>query len=157
MERTLQTTLLVLLFALSFMSVGWLAPAMYAAYGPSDEYMTVHSFEANNASIGQVDHVACFERTASVDTTGIVFTELTLIGESGDRIQVLSKTDERFVQQGHSTVKVRTDIPESINPGVYRYERAYEVSLANGRVIRTFSFESEKFTIKENANSGPVC
>lgn len=147
----------VALFALSFMTIGWVAPAMYAAYAPSDQYIKSHAFEANNTTVG-TEHVSCFDRTVYRESAGLVFTELYLVNGDDERIKVLSVHDEQLFTEGRTLVRIKTSIPDGLEPGVYRYERAYRMSLANGRVERTFSFSSEPFHVMVNGTAGePVC
>lgn len=147
----------IILFALLFIVVGWAAPSFYATYAPQDHYIQVHSFEANDATVGQQQHIACFDRTIKRDATGVAFTELYLVDSNGNRIEVLSRSKERFFQKGRTTIQVEIELPNNIKEGTYYYERAYSMTLASGRVERTFVYESDNFNITQNGNHASAC
>lgn len=144
----------IILFAMLFIVVGWVTPAGYAMYAPQDHFIEQHSFNTNDAHVGQETHTACFDRTVGRDSTGAAFTELYLVSEDGRKTEVLSKNRKKLFQTGRATILIETEFPDDIATGTYYYERAYVMSLANGRVERTFIFKSDKFNITEDKPQG---
>jgi hypothetical protein len=147
METYKRTAMMVLAFGLFFMATGWLVPAMYATYAPSEQYVEEHRFEANDTTLDQQQHTVCFERTIHQDTTGSVFTELYLVDENGERMRIQSKSKKSLLAEGRATVSIDVTLPKDMPAGEYYYERAYRINLANGRVERTFTFTSNTFNI----------
>lgn len=151
-----RTVLAIMLFSLFFMVIGWFAPAMWAAHAPADNYIEVHSFETADASVGQENHIACFDRTVKHDVTGTVFTELYLVNESGERIEVTSQSDEQLFEDGRTTIRVDVTLPEEVKTGTYYYERAHKMTLAQGRVERTFTYRSDRFRITNSLTASSI-
>jgi len=54
---------------------------------------------------------------------------------------------ERPLVEGRATVTREQEIPEQVKPGSYSYELTIRMELAQGRIFRTFSYESEVFQI----------
>lgn len=137
-----------ILFALLFLTIGWMAPVTYASYASQDNFIEVHNFHAQNASVDAESHMICFNRTMHQSQSGKVFTELYLVSpESNNRIEVDAKTQERYFQEGHFAVETPFDLPPNLSPGDYKYVLVIQMGLANGRVNREFSFTSETFKI----------
>lgn len=150
MTRVKDRIVIIIVFAIFFMSVGWLAPAFYAAYAPADHFVEQNSFEPADVSTLADEHHVCFNRTIHRASTGQVVTELYLVPvDNGTRVEVLSKDDERFFQKGQYVVTLDIELPKNLKPGEYRYRRVYKMELANGRVSRQFVFESEVFNVTE--------
>ncbi len=158
--KNFRTLVLVTLFALLFSVVGWFAPALYASYAPQDHYIEAGNFTVQDAQATDSEHVLCFERTIHKQSVGEVFTELYLIADDGSRVEVTSSKEEQVFQEGTRIIEVHTNVPPDIEPGEYRYERVYNMELANGRINRQFTFVSERFTIvdgNETATSEKNC
>lgn len=131
---------------------------MYASYAPESHYVEGHSFTANDTTIEEETHIACFDRTIKRQATGEAFTRLYLVDEGGARTQVNSENQERAFKKGRHTVRIVTSQPDTIEPGTYKYERVYEMELSNGRVDRTFIFESDEFNITDSGSTEqPAC
>ena len=158
-EKKLRVLAYVLFFTVAFMSIGWLMPALTATYIPADNYIEVHSYQTNNASLDDATHMACFDRTISAQATGEVYTEMYLVknGDDKERIQVTAESVDRHFEKGRATVRISTDLPETVKPGEYYYERTYNMELANGKVSRIFTFHSEMFHLTENSSEPPPC
>lgn len=152
MKNRTKTIAYITFFCIAFMLVGWFAPALFAAHSPQTHYIEAHSFTAADTVVGDESHVACFDRTVKQEVTGEVFLELYLVDESGERVILVSESKDRLFQPGRATIPVETRIPEDIEPGRYYYQRVHRLQLSNGRVKRTFSFESEIFNIQSQEN-----
>jgi len=140
-----------ILFAILFVTVGWIAPAAYASYAPQDHFIQVHEFSAEDTTTDSDSHLICFDRTVSNGQSGKVFTELYLVnGHDNERVEVDSRTMERYFQEGRSHVETPFALPQHIQPGEYRYVLVVQMELAQGRVQREFSFTSETFTITDD-------
>lgn len=145
----------ILLFVLTFTAIGWAAPAFYAAYMPADEIIEVNNYEPKDTTTGSEYHYVCFDRTANEDMAGDVVTELYLLDQNGDRIEIERDRQDVLFQQGDETVIMQRDLPENMKAGEYRYVVVATVEMANGRVDRQFTFESEPFTVSEGAPLEP--
>lgn len=146
--------IVILLFALTFMSIGWIAPALYATYAPNDNIIESHEFTATNSSVDSGRHHMCFDRTVRYETSGRVFTELYLVSGDNERMrtEVSSDTMNRYFQSGRNKVITEMSLPQNIRPGEYRYLLVVKLDMADGRVTRTFSFQSEEFYITNETN-----
>lgn len=153
MKIQFQRAHLAILFAILFITIGWIAPAAYASYAPQSEYIEVHEFSAQDATISDDQHQVCFNRTVHNPSTATVFTELYLVQEGGERIEVDSRTLERYLQAGDTTVKTAFPLPDNIQPGEYRYVMVVNMDLTQGRVERSFEFTSESFTISTSSEN----
>lgn len=152
MQANLNSFATVLLFVVIFATIGWIAPAMFASYVPADYYVTVHDFEAENASAGAESHNICFNRTVKSAHTSDVLIEMYLISDdSRTEVQALSRRS--YFQKGSAVVKIPMDLPEDLEPGAYRYGIVSHAELANGRVTRRFSWTSESFYIGDQYNT----
>jgi hypothetical protein len=139
---------LTFIFSILFLLVGWVAPMSYAAYAPAESFLQVHDFSAEDATVGDTSHAIEMDRTVSQTTTGTVYTELYLIDEdTGHRVRISSEMMERPLVEGRATVTREQEIPEQVKPGSYSYELTIRMELAQGRIFRTFSYESEVFQI----------
>lgn len=151
-QMNLARIAVILLFAISFTLVGWFSPMMYATYAPGDRIIEEHSFEAQDVQPSADQHYLCFDRTVHQPTTGQVFTELYLVSDDNpeSRTEIESKTMERYFQDGRAHVVTPLDLPDSLEEGEYRYLLVLKMDLADGRVERVFTFESDKFTVSED-------
>lgn len=142
-----------ILFAILFLGIGWMAPAAYTSYAPQDQFITVHEYSAENAQVGDSQHLVCFDRTVHRAKSGTIFTELYLVDGSDKRVEIESHTMERYFQDGRTTVETRMSLPENLEPGTYRYILVIEMDLTRGRVQREFEFTSEPFEIENSSQS----
>lgn len=137
-----------LLFAIAFSIIGWTAPVLYASHAPSENFIEVNDFTAQDASTEALSHYICFDRTSRQSASATIFTELYLVADDGTRVEVEAKTfDDDFIEKGRKTVAKRMTLPPDLEEGTYRYLLITELSLADGRVERAFTFESEPFEI----------
>lgn len=157
MNSRLQQILIVTLFALFFMTAGWVAPALYASHAPAHSFIESNSYQANNVSTSANVHVACFDRSVNTATTGTVYTELYLVSveDETNRIEVESRSKDRYFEEGNAIIHVETDLPDTIERGEYYYERTYEMQLADGRITRIFTFESNTFHVTNMTEPAP--
>ncbi len=138
---------IILLFALTFTTIGWSAPVLYATYVPQDDVIEVHNYTASDTTVNSESHFVCFDRTVNNGMPADTVTELYLLNEDGDRIEVSRESEETFFQEGRDTVIVSRDLPENIFAGEYRYVVVITLEMANDRVTRDVSYESDKFTV----------
>lgn len=153
MEMKINRVHTAILFAVLFITVGWIAPAAYTSYAPDSQYIEVHDFNAENATTADDSHKICFDRTVHEPNTGTVFTELSLIHSSGEREEVSTKTFERYFQSGNEEVITGLDLPSDLKKGEYRYSLVVKMSLLNGRVAREFAYTSDSFYITDSNNT----
>lgn len=137
----------ILLFIITFTLIGWAAPAVYASYAPADHFIEVHGFEAQNTSTDAEQHLICFDRTMHRSTSGTAFTELYLVTDDGNRIEVGSDTMTRYFQDGRHRVVTPLELPNNLEEGTYRYVLVVRMEMVDGRVTRDFAYESEPFTV----------
>jgi hypothetical protein len=151
MDNTnLKTLLLVVTFGLLFVSIGWVAPAVYATYAPQEQFVEVHGFDASNATTADDSHVICLDRTVYQPTPTTIFTELYIVDNAGATYEVDSRENDEYLEQGKDTVRVPYALPPEIEADEYRYRLVLQMELARGRVTRSFVFNSDKFTITES-------
>lgn len=143
--------IVALLFAMSFALIGWVAPIMYASHAPADQFIEVHNFHAQDTQPDADQHYICFDRTVRQPTSGIVYTELYLITDDGERIEIASDSARRYFQGERAQVVTPLTLPDHLEEGEYRYALVAQLQLADGRVQRDFMFESEKFNVSEDA------
>lgn len=147
----LQTTIL---FAILFVVVGWVAPTAYATYAPSDNFITVHHFDAQNTTTSSNSHLVCFNRTVHSSGTGKVYTELWLLDNNSNKvIQVQSNHQTKYFPAGDKIVLTDSKLPNDTEPGKYRYLSVIKLTLANGNVQREFTFKSDPFTTSKNSTA----
>jgi len=137
----------ILLFAMTFTLIGWVSPVLYATYTPDNQVIEAHSFTAQDVNPEAEQHHICFDRTVYQQSSGQVFTELYLVsdGDPDNRTEIESRSMERYFQGGRATVETPLDLPEQLEEGTYRYLLVIQMDMADGRVERLFTFESEPF------------
>lgn len=154
MEITFGNAQVAILFAILFIVVGYTAPVAYAAYAPTDHYIKVDEFSAQDTTTADSSHLLCFDRNVKEPNSGTVFTELYLVnGDSDSRVEVDSRTMERYFQDGDRVVETRMPLPKNLEAGEYRYILVIQMDLAQGRVQREFEYTSEKFTVVEGESA----
>jgi hypothetical protein len=150
MELDINRLHVAILFAILFVSVGWVAPAAYASYAPQEQFMEVHNFDAQDTTTSSERHLICLDRTVQEGHLGKIFVELRLIGEDNSvATEVDAQTMDRYFQSGHLRVETPMTLPATLEPGRYRYLMVIQMELANGRVQREFSYTSDAFNITE--------
>lgn len=140
---------IILLFVIAFFIIGWSAPAVYGTYVPSDQIVEVNEFEPSDATTADDSHYICFDRTVSNDVTAVFTTELFLIAEDGTRLEVSQSSSNELLEQGDRTIIVERELPSDLREGTYRYETVATVNVANGRIERDVSFQSNTFEIHD--------
>lgn len=146
--------LVITAFIVMFMAIGWLAPAMWAAYAPANYFVEVHQFEAQNATVGDDGHLVCYDRTITQPGNGKLHTEIIQVDEDGTRDEVFIWERTEYFQGGRTTVQTRFPLPENLEEGQYEYRVTTTFTYASGRIERTFTAESEPFHIKNNSTAG---
>lgn len=143
------TTLIgIVLAVVFFVGVGWTAPALYAANSPSENFIEVHRFTASDTTTGSEYHMVCFERTVRHEAPGDVIIELQHV-EDGEVTEVSRDSFRALFQEGRANVTEEASLPRSLEPGTYFYVLNIEMRVANGRVIRSFTYESTPFQVEE--------
>lgn len=141
---------IIVIFAVTFMIIGWMSPVLYATYAPDSAIIESHGFTAQDATTESDMHYVCFDRTVHRAAAGETFTELYLVTEAdGDNVrrEVSFETNDRYFQQGTSKVVTPLNLPDNVVAGEYRYLLVIQMELADGRVVRDFTFTSNKFNI----------
>jgi len=140
----------MVLCAILFIIIGWLAPVAHASYAPQDSFIEVEQFSTEDATLSQDVHEAHLTWTVKQTSTGRSYTELYLV-EDGDtdenRVSVESMRES--FSEGTRSVTLSHELPEDVSTGTYKYVLIVRMELAHGRIVRTFQFESETFTVSE--------
>jgi len=140
----------MVLCAILFIIIGWLAPVAHASYAPQDSFIEVEQFSTEDATLSQDVHEAHLTWTIKQTSTGRSYTELYLV-EDGDtdenRVSVESMRES--FSEGTRSVTLSHELPEDVSTGTYKYVLVVRMELAHGRIVRTFQFESETFTVSE--------
>jgi hypothetical protein len=140
----------MVLCAILFIVIGWLAPVAHASYAPQDSFIEVEQFSTEDATLSQDVHEAHLTWTVKQTSTGRSYTELYLV-EDGDtdenRVSVESMRES--FSEGKRSVTLSHELPEDVSTGTYKYVLVVRMELAHGRIVRTFQFESETFTVSE--------
>jgi len=148
---------IAVVFVLSFTTIGWLAPALYATHAPQEQFIEEETFYAPDTHIDASTHEVCFTRTMKQQSTGNIIMEMYLVPEHGDEIRIQTTQETQYFQQGQTTEIINVDLPEDIEAGEYHYKRIYRMELVNSRVVRTFPFQSNIFTVHSDVESVPFC
>lgn len=142
--------MIILAFALTFAVIGWVSPILYASNVPQAQVIEVHEFSAQDTTSTADEHFICFDRTVHKPATAETFTELYMVGEDGTRIEVDAQTRVDYFEEGNRQVVQPISIPDKLAEGEYRYLFVANFDLADGRVERTFAFESESFYVNDS-------
>lgn len=149
-----------LLFAVTFSVAGVVIPIMYASHAPDDRFIDVHDFEAQDAHPDDDAHYLCFDREVKRGATGTVDINLHRVeGPSGFSGYVdggVSDADasHRYFQEGHHKIIRPVPLPNDLREGEYRYVLVIRLELANGDVMRQFTYHSNTFNVTESAHNG---
>lgn len=147
-KNTEQRILIVIAVAALFLFVGWVAPAMFATNAPDSHFLESHSFEADDATVGDEAHQLYWDRTIHEQRTGTVLIELSMVSANGDRIDFGTYQQDAIYQEGRQTTVMYQKLPDDVEAGVYQYEMVVQMQLADGRVTRTFHITSDEFVIR---------
>lgn len=139
----------ILLFTITFTLVGTFAPVVYASHVPQSQVIEVHEFTAQDTTTTADQHYVCFDRTIKEEKSSEIFTELYLLTDDGQRIEYESPSSSNYFYEGRRNVVTPRSLPDGLVEGTYRYVLIAEFELAEGRVERTFTFESEPFQIND--------
>lgn len=144
-----------ILFSIAFVTIGFAAPMLYSAHAPQSQFIEVHEFTAQDASTNTDEHYLCFNRTVHQPTSGTAYTELYLVNGDSKRVEVGTRTMDRYFQEGSHKVITPMQLSSELGDGQYRYLLVLQMELSEGRVTRTFVFESDTFTIN-SSNTEPA-
>jgi hypothetical protein len=142
----------ILLFAIAFTLFGTFAPVLYASNVPQNQIIEVDKFTAQNTTTTASQHHICLDRTVHTKSIATTVTELYMIDENGTRIQVSSNTEIDYLHSGNNNIIQTLSLPDNLIEGEYKYIFVANVELADSRVKRTFTFESEPFKISDDIN-----
>jgi hypothetical protein len=143
----------MVLCAILFIIIGWLAPVAHASYAPQDSFIEVEQFSTEDATLSQDVHEAHLTWTVKQTSTGRSYTELYLVEDDDtDANRVSVESMRESFSKGTRSVTLSHELPEDVSTGTYKYVLIVRMELAHGRIVRTFQFESETFTVSE-ANS----
>jgi len=143
--------MIILTFALTFAVIGWVSPILYASNVPQAQVIEVHEFSAQDTTSTEDEHFICFDRTVHKPATAETVTELYMVGEDGTRIEVDSRKRVDYFVGGNRQVVQSVSLPDELAEGEYKYIFVANFNLADGRVERTFAFESESFYVNDSA------
>lgn len=146
----------VLLFIITFVAVGTLAPQLHAQYAPQEEFIVVHGFEATNTSTDADSHIVCFDRTMKTEASANLIIELHKINGNDYDTEVNTVISNRLFQEGRTTVVAYTQLPPDLATGKYEYNMAIRMELADGEITRTFIETSEPFYVENNSRTNNV-
>jgi hypothetical protein len=149
MNSNFKTVTIMVMFATFFILVGTYAPILYATTIPSDQVIEVDTFEPTDTHVDEEQHLVCWERDVSEDRAANIRTELILLS-SDTNIEIDRTVRKDIIEKGDKSLKIESDLPEDIKAGTYRYNAIITVELANGRVDRSFEYQSETFRVYEN-------
>lgn len=155
MTKLRNRVLIITLFAVTFMFIGWVSPMLFATYAPPDMIIDSHGFNAQNATVDSSEHYVCFDRTVHRPAVGETYTELYLVPEDSSserRTKISTTVSDRYYQGGRSQVVMSLDLPNDVDTGKYRYLLVVEMELADGRVERPFTFVSDPFYVSEDGH-----
>lgn len=153
----LMRIVVILLIVITFTTIGWISPVLYASHAPDSQFIEVHNFEAQDTTTNANSHLICFDRTVYSSTTGKVFTELYLVDGENHRVEVSSETMTRYFQEGTHKVVTPVELPTNLAEGEYQYLLVVRMELADGRLTRDFAYESNTFEVTdEPANETSV-
>jgi len=142
----------ILLFTITFTLVGTFAPVVYSSHVPQGQVIQVHEFTAQDTTTTADQHYICFDRTVHEASLAETFTELYLLTDDGQRVEIESRSNDRYFQSGQTQVVTPLDLPDDLAEGEYRYVIVAKFEMANGRVTRTFAFESQPFQINDSVD-----
>lgn len=157
-EARLTQISVVVLMALLFTIVGYLAPAMYAGVTPASDHVTVHQFTAQDVNLNNTEHYVCMDKS-TYDTggqTATVYFELYTISQDGTRYQIRSHTERRHLSEGRHSVIIELGLPEDLPEGIYYYSAIFEFTLADGRVTKQLERTSGSFKVVEDHNTSSL-
>jgi len=144
--------IVILMFAITFTLIGWISPVLYASHVPQDQVIEAHEFTAQDTTPDADQHYICFDRTVEQASAAETFAELYLLDRDGNRVEIASQSEYRYFQQGRERVVTPLQLPDDLAEGEYRYVLVANFNLADGRVERTFAFESEPFVINDSVD-----
>jgi len=147
MNVNISRLLIAVIFVVSFTTIGWLAPALYATYTPPETYIEEDTFYAPDTTVDATQHEVCFTRYIKPSVAGNVIMEMYLVPEDGPPIRIQAEQEPQYFQEGNMQEIITVDLPQDIAAGNYHYKRIYQMELVNSRVVRTFEFNSNTFYI----------
>lgn len=146
----LMRIVVILLIVITFTTIGWISPVLYASHAPADHFIDVDGFEAQDTTVNSDSHLICFDRTVYSSTSGKVFTELYLVNGENERVEVASETMTRYFQAGDHKIVTPIELPPNLAEGEYQYLLVIRMNLADDRITRDFAYESNTFNITDD-------
>lgn len=146
-----QTLLIIGVFTLLFISIGWIAPVMYMSVAPDSHFIEMHSFEVEDTHVGADSHEICFNRTVHRPSYADITVEMLMVRDDGVIVEKDSFEIDAYYQSGTEEIIVTREIrTDNLKPGTYRYIESSELHYYNGRATKELTFESEEFTVYES-------
>ena len=146
-HRRIQTALI---FCIAFVTIGYLAPVVFATYAPAGYYVDNVELEAGNTTVDAGSHEACLRYDAREDITGMMIRSMVLVSEDGEQIRVDHSSYETHFHSGSQAVDCGHTLPTDLEPGTYQYRISFTFTVEHGRVERTVTTTSNEFTVTEN-------
>ena len=142
---------LILLFVVTFVAIGWLAPVMYVNAMPASHFVDVHNFTASDTYTGAESHEVCFNRTVKRPDNAVITIELLMVDDDGSIVEKDSFKRDAYLQEGQREVAIQRDLQwRYLEAGTYRYVNVISVAYYDGRAVKDITFESDEFTVHEN-------
>lgn len=150
-----ETLMLMSLFALVFIFIGWSAPVISASTGDASYYMHVHDFHAPDVNPSSEVHHTCLSRHARMRLSGDMHVKLVKVNDGGPNQEVFTTSSSEIYQAGTHRIAKPVRLPGQVfEPGgTYKYLVHEEMYLANGRVTRMIYYESNTFTASSDVSS----
>lgn len=151
MKNNNQKLIIIGLFTLLFVSIGWAAPVMYVSVAPDSHFIEMHNFEVENTHVDADSHKICFNRTVHRPSDADITIEMLMVRGDGIIIEKDSFEVDAYYQGGSQKVIVTREIrTNNLEPGTYRYIESSELHYYDGRATKKITFESEEFTVYES-------
>lgn len=148
----LNRVIIVALFVIVFIAVGWAAPVMYATYAPQEQFVQVTQFSPQNTTVGSEYHTVCWQTKVNQPAPADVDIKMILV-DDGSHYEVYQTTFYEYFGNDQNVTPFKQRLPPNLKPGKYRYKAVAELHLANGRVKRTMTWTSDPFYIKNESTS----
>ena len=145
-----------LIFCIAFVTIGYLAPVVFASSAPTGYYVDDVELTAGNTTTTETDHPICLQYDARRDITGMVIQQMVLINEDGEKTKLSHDSYRAYLESGTQAVRCPHNIKGEIEPGTYQYKMSITFTVENGRVERTVTATSNEFVVTENGTTESV-
>lgn len=143
-KRISKTIIWIVIFAVAFTIIGTLLPSLYASLVPTENYIEVHSLEAEDISANDTTQELLFHRTVDQPFRGDVIIELILIEHDTER-QISTLYEVDYFEEGNRTVVFERPLPEErLQTGRYYYRMhiSFEVNdVKRSTLVKSNVFE----------------